>query len=125
MYFKGDNAIWDAADLEHIRPVLISRVKLLSTANEEVLLMWRGYIELKYLSVVDDHGKTTEPYQDFVHRVRALRRRDHAYVKSCTKQVNDYDEYQYQVLRKKLTDKRRERGRWHLADDSQEVSACA
>ena len=106
MYFKGDNAIWDAGDLDNPRSRLLSKAKLMSPANEEVLLMWRGHIKLKYLFIVDDGGQTVEPYQDFVDRVTALRRRE-----LC--------------LRKKHTDEMRERGRWHLADDSQEVSACA
>jgi len=133
MYFKGENAIWDADDLDKRAGVKqfgyvqekLEKVSKLSIDNEEVLLMWRGHINLKYLFVVNDVGQTVEPYQYFVKRVTELRRADPAFVKSCVKQVRDSDEYRYQVLRKKLTDKTRERGFGCLVDDSKEVSACA
>ena len=122
MYFKSNNAMWDEADhdkrtgaknIGYVEDKLRA-VSGVSTFNEEVLLMWRGYIELKYLSVVDDHGKTTEPYQDFVHRVRALRSTD----------LTLYALYANQ-LRKKRRDNTRERVRGWMTGDSQEVSACA
>ena len=134
MYFKSDYAMWDDADHDKRKGAKnigyvadkLRAVSIVSTFNEEVLLMWRGHINLKYIFVVNDGGETVEPYQDFVDRVTALRERDPTLVERCLQQVRKGSDFALLVdqLRKMIKDGR-ERGNGLMVDDSQEVSACA
>jgi hypothetical protein len=70
MYFNGKAYGWGGGDYvdDHFA-TMISRC----TADQEVLLMWRGRINLRYLEIVHEDG-TIEPFEPFMERVSVSRK---------------------------------------------------
>ena len=70
MYFKGKTYGWGEGEyVEENFATMLSRC----TADQEVLLMWRGSIDLRYLEIVYEDD-TIAPFEPFMERVSESRK---------------------------------------------------